>query len=432
MKRVFYVFVIFIFISFMVFGYILNYLTQSYMDQGTEAKAKRDLEILATTTQGALANNNYERVEDQVLLWGELEPHIVFFEVILDGDIELVKFTREFQTLNTLHLTKTISLPSERIITFSIEYNLSEHDRNAAFITVVFLSMSCCIAVVFIFLLWRILQNLAFIPLNREITERKRAEQERERLLKTLASKNEELQSIVYVASHDLKSPLVNIEGFSGELSRTCEEFKAILEEENDPVALKEKLAPLMYGDVPEALGFISAGTTKMQALLKGLLEVSRVGTAEFEIEAIDMNEVMHLIVTNMQFQITNSGADVTVDDLPDCIGDKDHINQVFTNLLNNAVKYLDPDRKGVIHVSGRTEGGDSIYCVEDNGFGIASAHQPKVFELFHRLDPTGDIKGEGLGLTIVQRILDREGGKIWVESEPGKGSRFFVSLPRA
>lgn len=262
--------------------------------------------------------------------------------------------------------------------------------------------------------------------------ERKRAGQERERLLKTLAAKNEELQSIVYVASHDLKSPLVNIQGFSGELSRTCEQIDELLRDEKMPPEIKRQLAPLLDEDIPESIKFIRAGAVKMQALLNGLLEVCRVGSAVLQIQALDMNSMMNHIIASMQYQITDSGADLTVDDLPGCIGDTDHVNQVFSNLLANAVKYLDPDRKGEIHISGRVEDGESIYCVRDNGLGIAPQHQQKVFEIFHRLEPDGDVEGEGLGLTIALRILERHEGRIWVESEPGKGSKFFVSLPTA
>jgi PAS domain S-box-containing protein len=266
----------------------------------------------------------------------------------------------------------------------------------------------------------------------RDITARKRSEEERELLLKTVTAKNEELQSIVYVTSHDLTSPLVNIQGFSGELATACEQIEAVLHSGKTAANIKRELATVLDEDIPQCLSFIHAGTSKMQALLKGLLEISRVGSAAFEIEAIDMNEMMDLIIAGMHFEITNSGVDVTIDDLPGCMGDVNHVNQVFSNLLNNAVKYLNPDRKGVIHVSGQVQGGESILCVEDNGLGIAPAHQSKIFELFHRLEPREDVKGEGLGLTIARRILNREGGRIWVESEPGEGSRFFVSLPRA
>lgn len=266
--------------------------------------------------------------------------------------------------------------------------------------------------------------------INLEMADREEAEQERERLLKTLEVKNEELQSIVYVASHDLKSPLVNIEGFSGELVLACKQIEEMLGSEDYSPEIRRQLKRVIEEDMAESIRFIRAGTGKMQSLLKGLLEASRVGTAAFKVATIDMNDMMERIIAGMQFQITNSGAEVRVDDLPNCRGDGRHVNQVFTNLLTNAIKYLDPARKGAVRVSGTVQGDAAVYCVEDNGVGIAREYQGKVFEIFHRLEPDGPVEGDGLGLTIARRILERHGGRLWVESELGKGSRFFVSLP--
>ena len=110
-------------------------------------------------------------------------------------------------------------------------------------------------------------------------------------------------------------------------------------------------------------------------------------------------------------------------------VADVHMMDHVLTNLIGNAVKYLDPKKDGEIRISGKVEDGMSIYCVADNGVGIAEGHQGKVFEIFHRLDPEGSAEGEGLGLTIVTRIIDRLGGKIWIESEPDIGSKFFFEL---
>ena len=142
------------------------------------------------------------------------------------------------------------------------------------------------------------------------------------------------------------------------------------------------------------------------------------------------MNDLLSEIMNNVKYKTRNLDAEVVFEDLPDCTGDKHQITQVFTNLIDNALKYLSPERKGIIKITGNTKNKESIYCVEDNGIGIDPAYHGKVFEIYHRLDPHTSTEGDGLGLTIVRRILDRHKGRIWLDSEREKGSKFFVAIP--
>lgn len=246
-----------------------------------------------------------------------------------------------------------------------------------------------------------------------------------ERRLRTL---NKELESIVYVASHDMRSPLVNLQGFSRQLTAAIQKLEASVGEL--PEAKRTELEPIMREEIPEAIGFIASSTRKMDTLIKGLLHMSRLGRVQLHFTAIDMNRLMEEAVRATQFVLNERGIDVKVSDLPPCRGDEGQIGQVFSNLLDNAIKYLDPSRHGEIRIHGHREDGYSVYVVEDNGVGIAEDHQAQVFEIFHRLNPGGSVAGEGLGLSVVRRIVDRHDGDVRVESEPGKGSRFIVTLP--
>ncbi|MHC4221421.1 MAG: PAS domain-containing sensor histidine kinase, partial [Planctomycetota bacterium] len=274
-------------------------------------------------------------------------------------------------------------------------------------------------------------EPIRMVGTHSDITERKLAEQARQRLNKELEVKNKELESILYAASHDLKSPLVNIQGFGYELAQSCELIRSALMDKKSASDVGKAVDATVNKDIPEALDVIMASTTKMDLLLSGLLDLCRLNTAVTNVKHIDVNAMMYDIIASMKYQIKESAVKIDIETLPACVCDPSQISRVFSNLLTNALKFLDESRPGKICISGKSQNNKSIYCVEDNGIGIAGEHQEKIFQMFYQHQPDKR-DGEGIGLTIVRRIIEKHNGDVWVESQPGKGSKFFVSLPNA
>jgi len=271
---------------------------------------------------------------------------------------------------------------------------------------------------------------LQYVAIRTDITARKANADELHRVVAELAEKNKELEAIVYTVSHDLRTPLVNVQGFGKQLNRACDVIRAAVISAGDGGSVPgATLKPPLDVAIPQALKFINAGVTKMDTLLSGLLRYSRLGRVALSIRPLNVNGLINEIVSAMKFQLEEAKAEVTVGPLPICMGDNVQTSQVFGNLLDNALKYREPSRPLRITVTGAIRDGQAIYAIADNGIGIAPQNQAKVFEIFHRLNPDS-ATGEGLGLTIAQRVLERQLGNIWVESRVGEGSTFFISLP--
>ena len=259
--------------------------------------------------------------------------------------------------------------------------------------------------------------------------ERDKAVAISEALNKELNDKNKELEQIIYVTSHDLRSPLVNIQGFSKEIEYSIKDLKEKLDNLEIPEETHKDIDFIFHDEIKTSIDFILAGINKMDVLLKGLLQLSRLGRAALNIDKINMNSLVNEVEQAHKYQILEKKCDVVIDKLPDCFGDYNQINIIFSNLVGNAIKYLEPGRQGLIHISALENGENVIYAIKDNGIGIKDEYKDKIFEIFYRLDPDST-KGEGLGLTIVSKIIERQKGSVWIESEKGKGSTFFVSLP--
>ena len=270
---------------------------------------------------------------------------------------------------------------------------------------------------------------IAVATTERDITERNKIEEEMKRLNIDLKNKNRELEEIMRSVSHDLRTPIINIVGFSKKLENSCKDMSSIIENEDFSSELKRTLYPFL-ADISESLQYVCSSALNMESLLNGFSRLLRMGSMAVEKELIDMNRLISRVKNDFELQIKEAGAELEILELPHCIGDELQIGQLFSNLFSNAFKYLDPERTGIIKVSGyQKEDNRSVYCVEDNGIGIAPENQEKIFRMFYQIEPSGS-KGQGLGLSIARKIIEINNGEIYVESEAGKGSKFFVSLP--
>ncbi len=272
----------------------------------------------------------------------------------------------------------------------------------------------------------------AILKLNEEL-EHRVAERTAELLESTrqLQRKNEENETFVYSVSHDLRSPLVNLEGFSQELRTVTAELRRLLAAGEVPESIREKAQKLIDRDIAEALGYIEAAVSRWAALSTPC-STSRAGRVEYHPQWVNVAELSRRIVDSLHASIVKTDAHVSISDaMPPIWGDPLAVEQVFGNLIGNALKYLDPERPGKIEIGCQTgPDGQPIHFVRDSGLGIPIGYLPQLFRAFRRLHP--DVAGgEGMGLAIVHRVVDRHGGQVWAESEPGRGTTFFLMFPR-
>ena len=247
-----------------------------------------------------------------------------------------------------------------------------------------------------------------------------------------LTRANEEIQRFAYIVSHDLRAPLVNVMGYTSEIDQAGKAMERQLAavEKARPALLDPDAVTAVREDVPEAVGFIRASTEKMDRLINAILKLSREGRRTLAPEVLDMTRMVQAIADSVRHQTEAADATIEVQRLPILDSDRLSIEQVFGNLIDNAVKYLDPARPGRIIVSGAETPDGVEYRIADNGRGITARDHERIFELFRR-SGRQDRTGEGLGLAFVRNSVRRIGGEITVESELGQGSTFVLTFPK-
>ena len=243
-----------------------------------------------------------------------------------------------------------------------------------------------------------------------DITKRKNTELELKLIMEDLRRSNAELEQFAYVASHDLQEPLRMVASFTQLLQR--------------------RYSDKLDEDANDFINFAVDGATRMQNLINDLLIFSRVGTRGKPFKETDMNRVLKAVLNNLRYSIEKENALITSDPLPVIIADESQMIQLIQNLISNAIKFHG-DKPPEIHVSGEVKKKEWIFSVKDNGIGIDAQYFERIFIIFQRLHKKSEYGGTGIGLAVCKKIVTRHGGKIWVESELGKGSTFYFSITR-
>ncbi|MCG8406925.1 MAG: PAS domain S-box protein [Phycisphaerales bacterium] len=251
--------------------------------------------------------------------------------------------------------------------------------------------------------------EIVFAGIVRDVTERNRAEAELNEQNEELIRKNRELGEFTYVASHDLQEPL-----------RKLVSFSKLLETD-------------IGGNLPkraaEDLGFITDAARRMQTLVQDLLKLSRAGRSDLDKKRMDLNVCVDQAINSLAARIEETDAQITRDDLPVVFGDQTLLTQLYQNLISNALKFIPPDQRPAVRITSEVIEGEWIFGVRDNGIGMKSEYLEQVFAPFKRLHGRTEFEGTGIGLAICRKAVERHGGHIWVESEPGKGAHFKFTI---
>jgi signal transduction histidine kinase len=256
-------------------------------------------------------------------------------------------------------------------------------------------------------------------------------------MARSIAEKDRENELFIYSVSHDLRSPLVNLQGFSQELGFASADLRGLFEDGSVPESIRRRGLAILDREVTDSIHFIQTAVSRLSVIIDALLRLSRAGRVEYRWQPVDVGATVRRVVEALGSTIAERGARVAAGPMPPAWGDPTAIEQIFANLVGNAVNYLDPDRPGEIEVGALDGDGQDpsiapdhlTYYVRDNGLGIPESGMSKLFLAFQRFHE-GRARGEGIGLALVRKIVERHGGRIRVESERGVGTTFYVELP--
>jgi signal transduction histidine kinase len=281
-------------------------------------------------------------------------------------------------------------------------------ERTGFYDTAYAISLMMILTIVFLaFMVWNSIKSI-----NKVDAERQQTKEDLKSMVEALKHSNYELEQFAYITSHDLQEPL-----------RTIASFTQLIE-----MRYKGRLD----SDADEYIDFIVSAAVRMKEMIKGLLDYSRIDTQGGEFKPTDLEKVLNVALSNLNAAIKENNAEITHDPLPTVKVDERQFIQLFQNLISNAIKFRKKDEPPKIHIRAAKEDDKYVFSISDKGIGMEIQYTNHIFEIFKRLHTIGEYEGTGIGLAIVKRIIDRHGGHIWFESEPGVGSTFYFTLQKS
>jgi signal transduction histidine kinase len=291
-------------------------------------------------------------------------------------------------------------------------------------------SIASFILTLTLLILGTFIQEYYFVrPQLAEVEQARKALQARNQ---SLEDANREVRNFSYIVAHDLRAPLVTISEFSKEIAMDIETLRPIFASNKDalPTEAAQQISQSLDHSLPEAVEFVGASATRLNYMIDELLKLARAGQRNFSFERVPLGEVVAQALATYQITIANEQVAVTLGTLPTVTGDRLALQQMIGNLIDNAIKYRKAQGPHSLAIQAQDNGDHTMISVVDNGRGIQATDHEKVFQLFRRAGNTADVGGAGLGLSYVQALVQRHGGRIWFTSVLGQGSTFFISLP--
>lgn len=263
--------------------------------------------------------------------------------------------------------------------------------------------------------------------ISRDVTNIKEYQTNIDNLNNDLKLKNKELESIIYVTSHDLRTPLINIQGFTKEIEKHISYLSDYFNKPEKIVSEKTQIVKLK-NEINDSFRYVFTSVDKIEQLLNGLLKISRLGKAEILKKQVNLTLLFSEIFKNFEYSLKKNNITIELINIKECLGDESLLNQVFSNLIENAIKYVDYSKvKRIISVKAEKTETYTTITIEDNGLGIDKSQQSLIFEIFYKAGPKS---GDGLGLSIVKKIIEKHNGKLWIESEKNIFTKFHIQLP--